>query len=76
MSSFTVQQGKRYRATITLGWLERWADNEMIASRFRDAGFSDVRVTGTGNTRVAEGRWPGGDTSAQMPSQVSEVTEI
>jgi len=53
MSSFTVQQGRRYRATITLGWLERWADNKMIASRLNDAGFSEVQVTGTNNRSPA-----------------------
>ena len=42
MATFTVRQGKRYRATVTLGGIERWASNEMIASRLRDAGFSEV----------------------------------
>ena len=52
MATFTVQQGKRYRATITLGGIERWASNEMIAGRLRDAGFSDVAVTLMGNANT------------------------
>ena len=76
MATFTVQQGKRYRATITLGGIERWASNEMIAGRLRDAGFSDVAVTGLGNTRVAEAVWAGADITGEMPAQVTEIVEI
>jgi hypothetical protein len=57
MAAFTVQQGKRYRATITLGGIERWASNEMIAGKLREAGFSEVVVSGVGNTRTAEAVW-------------------
>ena len=59
MATFTVKQGKRYRATITLGWLERWAGNETIAERLRAAGFSEVSVSGSGGTRMAEAVWAG-----------------
>jgi hypothetical protein len=76
MATFTVRQGKRYRATITLGWLERWAGNEAIAGKLRDAGFAEIKVEGSGGTRQAEARWPGPDTTAEMPSQITEVTEI
>ena len=76
MATFTVQQGKRYRATIALSGIERWASNDMIASRLRDAGFSEVSVTGLGTTRIAEALWPGADTTAEMPAQVAEVLEI
>ena len=76
MASFTVQQGKRYRATITLGWLERWAGNETIAEKLRAAGFSEVSVTGSGGTRVAEALWAGPDTTGEMPAQVTEVIAI
>jgi hypothetical protein len=76
MATFTVRQGKRYRATITLSGIERWASNDMIASRLRDAGFSAVQVSGQGTARVAEALWPGADATAEMPAQVSEVIEI
>jgi hypothetical protein len=75
MATFTVLQGKRYRATITLAGIERWASNEAIATRLRTAGFTEVSVTGLGNTRVAEALWPGADTTAEMPAQVTEVVE-
>lgn len=56
MAAFTVRRGRRYRATIALSVIEieRWADNETIAGRLRAAGFSEVNVTGTGDSRVAE----------------------
>ena len=75
MATFTVRQGKRYRATIVLGWLERWAGNETITGKLREAGFSEIKVEGSGGTRQAEALWPGPDTTAEMPSQIIEVIE-
>jgi hypothetical protein len=76
MAAFTVRRGRRYRATITLGLIERWADNETIAEKLRAAGFSEVNVTGTGDTRVAEALWPNTDTTGETPPYLSEVSEL
>lgn len=76
MASFTVRQGKRYRATITLGGMERWASNEMIAAKLREAGFAEVAVSGVGSTRVAEAVWAGADTTGDMPSQIADIVEV
>jgi hypothetical protein len=76
MATFTVRQGKRYRATISLGLMERLATNEMIADRLRAAGFSEISVTGSGATRLAEALWPGADVSAELPPQLTEVVEL
>lgn len=76
MAKFTVRQGRCYRATISLGLLERVASNDLIASKLTAAGFSDVRVTGSGATRQAEARWPTADTTADLPAQVASVSEI
>lgn len=76
MVTFTVRQGKRYRATLALGWLEQWAGNEMIADKLREAGFMEVTVQGSGGTRQAEALWPIPDATAEMPSQITAVTEI
>lgn len=73
---FTVRRGKRYRATITLNWLERWVGNETIAAKLRAAGFTEVNVSGAGDTRLAEALWPSPDVTAEMPSQVLGVSEI
>jgi len=73
---FTVRQGKRYRATVTLGFFEGIASNEFIAEKLTDAGFTDVKVTGTGGTRHAEALWPLPDRTAELDPHLSEVTEI
>ena len=76
MADFTVQQGKRYRAEISLGFFERIVSSETIASRLREAGFSEVIVSGSGAMRSAEALWSRPDTTAPMPVQVTSVTEI
>lgn len=76
MPRFTVQKGKRYQARISLGLLQSVASNAMVADKFREVGFTDVVVTGSGSTRVAEGVWPHDDTSAEIPSEVSDINMI
>lgn len=57
---FTVHQGKRYRATLSLSSVERLVDNGSIAQKFWALGFTSVRVSGSGATRKVEGVWPEG----------------
>jgi hypothetical protein len=76
MSLFTVRQGKRYRATVSLNLLERIASNEMIAQKFRDMGFSEVRVSGRGSTRRADALWPAQEASAEIPAQIKSIEEV
>jgi hypothetical protein len=76
MAVFTVQQGKRYRAEISLRFFERIVSNETIASRLREAGFTEVRVDGSGATRHAEALWPGPDTTAEMPAHIATIAEL
>lgn len=73
---FKLERGKRYRTTITLGFVERLASNETIADKFRAAGFTDVAVTGEGGTRYAEGVWNSDDVRPTYPPQISEVAEV
>ena len=75
-SEFKVQQGKRYRATLSLNSVERLADNALIARKFRALGFSKVRVSGTGAIRLVEGVWPRKDASAPLPPQIVAVAVI
>jgi hypothetical protein len=76
MSTFTVRHGKRYQAAIKLGLFEQLASNEMIAAKFRNAGFEDVHVSGQGSTRQGEALWPGPDTNAALPSQITSISEV
>jgi hypothetical protein len=76
MATFTVRQGKRYRATLSLGWLEGMATNQLIAGKLEAAGFAEVSVSGSGGTRQAEAMWPNADTTAEMPPQITEISEV
>jgi hypothetical protein len=76
MPQFTVEKGKRYRATLQLSLLQSIATNEMVADEFRKAGFTDVAVEGSGSTRYATGLWSQDNATAEMPSEVSEITTI
>jgi hypothetical protein len=73
---FTVRQGHRYRATIALSGFEQFASNDLIAGEVTKYGFKDVAVTGSGGTRIADGTWTGPDTTAQIDSHITDVTEI
>ena len=73
---FTVHQGKRYRATLSLGSVERLAGNAQIAQKFRALGFVSVRVSGSGVKRKVEGVWPGKDMSANLPRQIVAVAKL
>jgi hypothetical protein len=73
---FTVRQGKIYKATISLGFLEQMASNDMIADMLKKAGFANVKVTGDGSTRHAEAKWTTADASADLPSQIVSATEV
>ena len=55
---------------------ERIASNDVIADKFRTAGFADVDVHGEGSTRYAEGVWNKEDLKPTYPAQVSDVSEV
>ncbi len=74
--TFTVHHGRRYRAVLTLGWLEQFATNRMVAEGFMHAGFADVAVTGIGEHRIVEGCWSGPDTTDKIDPHLSSVEEI
>jgi len=75
MAQYTVREGVRYRATVSLDWLEALADNETVAAKFREVGFDEVTVEGEGDERVVEGTWPFKNASADIPSQVTHIEE-
>jgi hypothetical protein len=76
MATYTVRKGRRYRATIALGLLQSVASNDMIADRFRAAGFADVEVKGSGCTRTGQALWPHDDACADIPDEITSVEEI
>ncbi|WP_158008088.1 hypothetical protein [Methyloceanibacter superfactus] len=48
----------------------------MVADKFREVGFTDVVVTGSGRTRLAMGSWPHAEKSANIPDEIKEIHEI
>jgi len=76
MIRFALVKGGVYRARVVLGWAESFAGNELVASKFRAVGFSDVSVRGSGSQRIAEGTWLNDDVRGAMPSQVDEVMVV
>ena len=76
-ATFTVRHGKRYRATITLSWIEQqFATNGMIAGQFAQLGFTEVTVTGDGAVRQAAGRWMGANATVALDPHLSDVVEL
>jgi len=76
MVSFALLKGGRYRARVILNWAESFAGNDMVASKFRSIGFSDVLVRGSGSQRIIEGDWMNDDVEGEMPSQIDEVMVV
>ncbi len=72
----TVRHAKRYRAHIHLGFFEQVVSDAAIKEKFEAVGFQGVSVVGEGRERWAFGTWPGADTTAEMPEQVTEAVEI
>ncbi len=75
MERYTVHKGKQYAATIRLGIFQSVASNETVAAKFREVGFTDVVVTGSGRTRHATGSWTLDDASAEISDEVSDIRE-
>ena len=68
-------QGTTYKAEVALGFVEAMASNEQVAAKFREVGFTDVTVTGTGKARTALGTWPNGTREVDLPKQVTHASE-
>jgi hypothetical protein len=76
MAAYTVQNGKRYRAKIRLGLLQSVASNEQVADKFREAGFTNVSISGSGRERMGTGLWPHSDATAEVPDEITSVEEF
>jgi kumamolisin len=74
--TFTVHQGHRYSATVTLSGFEQLASNSTVEDKLTGLGFRDVAVTGSGGTRQAVGIWTGPDTTVQLDPHLSNITDL
>ncbi len=69
-------QDTEYTADIELGFFEKYASNDTIASKLVDAGFRMVVVTGSGSARKARGVWVGATQDAEVPSQLKNIRQV
>jgi hypothetical protein len=76
MAAYTVRKGKRYRATIRLGLFQSVASNEQVADKFREAGFTNVSISGSGRVRMGMGLWPHADATADVPDEITAIEVI
>ena len=72
----TITTGHRYSATVTLSFVEAFADNGRIASILTGAGFAHVIVTGSGTTRLATGTWTGATMTHAVDPHLSNVRDL
>jgi hypothetical protein len=68
-----VETGRRYRATLRLGFFEGVASNATVGDKFISAGFVQVQVWGSGRDRFVDGTWPGESVEADLPDQIVKV---
>ncbi len=69
-------RGNRYRGTIELAWYQTIASNDAVADKFRELGFEDVKVTGSGSLREGEGTWVKADQTIDRPAQIKDFEVI
>jgi hypothetical protein len=75
MGRYTVEKGGKYRASFKLSGLEGLASNDMIKGKLEAAGFSRVKVWGSGGVRYASAEWHKENATAEMPSQVHQIVK-
>lgn len=74
--SFTFHQGRRYRLSISLGFVEQVASNDLIKGKLLETGFTEVSVAGAGRSREASALWPRPSGTGELPAQVASVVEV
>lgn len=71
-----LEQNNKYEAELQLGMFESLVDNSVIANKFREVGFSDVLVAGSGKVRIAQGTWKQASRDVSLPSQIKKVKKL
>ena len=73
---YPLVHGKRYKADIQLSGFEVMASNEKITDMLSSAGFSDIEVTGQGDTREGIATWSGETQTAPMDRHLYNISEV
>jgi hypothetical protein len=72
----TLEQYKKYGATVNLNGFEKFAVNVTVEHKFKGLGFTNVVSTGSGATRKVSGVWSKETQEIEVPEQVSEITQL
>lgn len=73
-----LQQNANYQATVTLSPGQAWAPNVIVAGKFSEAGFANVKSSGTGTKRIVTGVWPKATQEVDLKKykEVSKVKKV
>lgn len=71
-----LTKGTFFEANLQLSGMETWATNAYIANIFKEAGFTNVFVTGSGAHRFAHGTWNKESRKVDIPPQVRSIRGI
>lgn len=71
-----LYNGIKYRADVTLNFVQRLASNERVAEEFEKIGFIDITVTGDGKNRKATGTWNGAMQEAPIDKRINNLQTI
>jgi hypothetical protein len=76
MATATIVNGHRYSAEVDLSWIEGFASDDMLVAKLAAYGFADVTVTGSGETRQAQGTWTGETMTGEVDSHLSRIVDL
>jgi hypothetical protein len=76
--SWKVEKGKRYQIEVKLNWMESFAPDSLIISKFTENGFSNVVAAkeGGGRVRLIEGTWNHPDTVIPEEKHLTNIKEL
>lgn len=72
----TLTQYKKYEGMLRLSGLDILGSNSQVSDKLKDAGFSNIVVSGSGIHRKAQGVWSGTTSEVELPKQVVELKEL
>jgi hypothetical protein len=71
-----LEQGTVYSAAISLSFPQSLASNGQVADKLAENGFTNVRVSGSGGDRQAQGTWSRASGPYPLPEQVTNVQVV
>ena len=75
MADFTMVKDHTYTATLSLSWIDSFADNTYIVNALRNMGFQNVVVSGGGGFRHVTGTWTGPTITGEPDSRLSDIRD-